>query len=112
MDATNGGLNPFRLCLIFDNISVCHGCKNRYAKNAGAPQDLCVQHEEWHTFSVPSVPTPQQCFGNVYYHPSVPCIQSVWAHFDPHTIVIPPEIVFSLQDSQKQLIRLQFSIQL
>ena len=112
VDPTNGGLNPFRLCFIFGNISVCHGCKNRYAKTAGAPQDLCIQHEEWRTFSVPNIPTPQQRFGNVYYHPSVPCIQSVWAYFDPQTIVIPPEIVPLLQDSHKQLIRLQFGIQL
>ena len=83
VDPTNGGLNPFRLCFIFCNINVCHGCKNRYAKNAGAPHDICVQHEEWRTFSVPNMPGPQQRFGNVYYHRNVKCIQSVWAHFDP-----------------------------
>ena len=69
VDLTNGSLNPFHLCFIFGNISLCHGCKNQYAKDAGAPRDLCFQHEEWRTFSVSSVPTPQQRFGNVYYHP-------------------------------------------
>ena len=58
------------------------------------------------------MPGPQQRFGNVYYHPNVPCIQSVWAHFDPRSIVILPETIPLLRESHKEVIQLQFGITL
>ena len=35
-------VNPFCLCFIKDNISVCIGCKNSYENNYQPPNDLSV----------------------------------------------------------------------
>ena len=70
MDATSGGAYPFRVCMIAGNISVCNGCNGRY-KKVGPPHDICLQHEEWRTFTPHGSTTPQTRFGNVYYHCSL-----------------------------------------
>lgn len=89
-DPTNGGLYPFRVHVISGNIAVCHGCKCRYQK-LGPPHDLCLQHEEWRTFT-PCGSMPQSRFGNVYYHCSVNCVMSVWPQFIPCSVVVPPDL--------------------
>ena len=60
----------FTLCFITGNISTCIGCKNKYptCTSPQAPQDLCIKHQEWRQYSIPSSATPQSKFGNAYYH--------------------------------------------
>ena len=43
----------FSLCIHSGNISVCNGCRNKFDKNASPPNDLCIQHQEWHSFIYP-----------------------------------------------------------
>ena len=57
---------PFRICFVTGNISVCNGCKGKYHKESGPPHDLCMQHEEWRTFTSSGPTTQQSRFGNVY----------------------------------------------
>ena len=46
-------------------ISVCHGCKCRYHKLGPPHNIICLQYEEWHTFTPPGSFTAQSQFGNV-----------------------------------------------
>ena len=55
-------LNPFSLCFIKGNISVCIGCKNRYPKNAQPPDDLCICYQEWREFTPSGSETVQSKF--------------------------------------------------
>ena len=50
-DPTNGGLHRFRVHFISGNISVCNGCKKKYGKALGPPFNICLQHEEWRSFT-------------------------------------------------------------
>ena len=45
--------SPFKVHFIVGNISVCNGCRGRYSKELGSPYDLCIQHEEWRSFTLP-----------------------------------------------------------
>ena len=67
---------PFVLCFVTGNISVCYGCRQRYSKPCQPPHDLCVRHKEWREFFAPGSVTAQTRFGNVYYHCNTPCIQA------------------------------------
>ena len=102
------GGRPFQLCFIRGNISICHGCKQHYVKDAGPPFDLCISHEEWRTFRLPSCAEPQSRFGNVYYHANVPCIKAVWPHFNPATLLIPPDL--KVQPVHDELLQHHFGI--
>ena len=66
----------FRLCFRSGNISVCNGCCNKFDKQTKPPDDLCVQHEEWHTYTSPVSKLPESRFGNAYYHAKPCCIIS------------------------------------
>ena len=81
LDQTNVGAYPFRVHLITGNISVCHGCKGRYDKKLGPPNNICLQHEEWRTFTPPGSSEKQSRFANVYYHCNVSCVMAVWPTF-------------------------------
>ena len=67
---------PFVLCFVTGNISVCYGCRQKYQKPCQPPHDLCVRHKEWREFFAPGSATAQTRFGNVYYHCNTPCIQA------------------------------------
>ena len=95
IDPTSNGMYPFRVHFISGNISVCNGCKGRY-RHLGAPYDICLQHEEWRTFT-PQGLSQQTRFGNVYYHCSVPCVRAVWPSFIPHSVIVPLEVKTHLQ---------------
>ena len=41
---------PFVLCFVTGNISVCYGCRQKYPKPCQPPDDLCVRHKEWREF--------------------------------------------------------------
>ena len=59
--------NEFKLCFRTGNISTCNGCRNKFSKKASLPQDLCIQHAEWRTFTSPSTQLPDSRFGNAYF---------------------------------------------
>ena len=58
MDPSDGGVYPFRVHFIGGNISVYNGCKGKY-KKLGPPHDICLQHEEWRSFTPHGSSTPQ-----------------------------------------------------
>ena len=80
---------PFVLCFISGNISVCYGCRQKYPKPCVPPNDLCVRHKEWREFFPPGSATAQARFGNVYYHCNVPCIQARCPFFSSNLLQIP-----------------------
>ena len=69
---------------------MCYGCKQRHLKELGPPNDICIQHEEWHTCMVGG--TSQSLFGNAYYHASIACVHLVWPSFQPSMLVVLPAI--------------------
>ena len=50
---------PFELCFISRNISVCYGWRQKYPKPCVPPNDLCVWHKEWREFFSPGSATAQ-----------------------------------------------------
>lgn len=98
-------MQPFVLTFIRGNISVCFGCKQHYRKPVSPPNDLCLMHREWRTFTTPSSPSPQSRFGNAYYHPNLPCIQSMWPLFNPQQhLVITGDTTAALLPSHRQVL--------
>ena len=100
----------FTLCRITGNISVCIGCRGRYQKSALPPDDMCIQHQEWREYSVPSSPMPQFRFGNVYYHFNPTCVWSRCHWFVPCQLQIPANL--SLNEVHKYRLSSLFNIQL
>ena len=41
---------PLELGFIGGNISVCYGCRQKYAKPSCPPNDLYVKHKEWREY--------------------------------------------------------------
>ncbi len=109
MDPTCGGMYPFRLHFISGNISVCNGCKGRY-KKLPPPHDLCLQHEEWRTFTPQGSVSSQTRFGNTYYHCNVSCVFAVWPSFVPSSVVIPIEVQACLLPEHKQWLYVNFGV--
>ena len=91
------------------NISVCNGCKGKY-KKLGPPHDICLQHEEWRSFTPHGSSTPQTRFGIVYYHCSISCVRSVWPSFLPNSVVVPEYIWPRLLLHHKNMLRTTFGI--
>ena len=87
---------PFELSFISGNISVCYGCRQKYAKPCGPPNDLCVKHKEWREYFPPGSAMPQSRYGNCYYHCNVPCIQAKCPYFQAHMLRIPPTVAVQL----------------
>lgn len=83
---------PFTLCFIMGNISVCYGCRQKYRKPCQPPEDLCVQHKEWREFFPSGSATTQTRFCNVYYHCNAPCIQARCPYFKADQLIIPAMI--------------------
>ena len=110
LDPSGGGANPFRVHFIMGNISVCNGCKRTYDKKIGLPHDLCLQHEEWRTFTPPGSSDKQSRFGNVYYHCNVACIMAIWPTFIATSVVVPPEIQHKLLPEHKHFIYATFGV--
>ena len=53
--------------------------KQKYLKELGPPNDICIQHEEWHTYMVGG--TSQCRFGNAYYHASIAYYHAKFAYY-------------------------------
>lgn len=100
--------HPFTLCFVSGNISVCHGCKQRYVKDAGPPYDLCVKHEEWRTFRLSAATDSQSRFGNVYYHANAPCIRAIWPMWLATSLIVPPDL--PLEPIHKDFLASHFGI--
>ena len=108
-DPTSCGMYSFRVHFISGNISVCNGCKGKY-RPLGAPYDICLQHEEWRTFTPQGSSRQHSRFGNVYYHCSVPCVRVVWPSFIPDLVVVPLEIKAHLQQEHKDYLFVNFGV--
>lgn len=66
--------NPFVLCFIKGNISVCFGCKNKYPKSPSPPYNICIRHTEWREYVPRGSEDKHTKYGNVYYHCRLYCI--------------------------------------
>ena len=103
--------NPFCLCFIRGNISVCIGCKNRYEKSPRPPNDLCIKHQEWREFTPVGSETPQSKFSNVYYHCKPQCVWLRCADFNP-SLLDTSAVVEQLSSIHKEFLANQFGIYL
>ena len=101
---------PFSLCKISGNISVCAGCRNKYSKTAGPPEDMCIRHQEWREYTSPGSQTPARRYGNVYYHFDPQCVWHRCAAFIPSQLQIPPEVMDQLDQSHKVKLAMVFNI--
>ena len=100
-------MNPFCLCFVKGNISVCIGCKNRYEKNLQPPNDLCIKHQEWREFTPVGSETPQSKFSNVYYHCKPQCVWLRCADFNP-SLLDTSAIVEQLTSVHKEFLAIHF----
>ena len=95
--------SAFRLCFRAGNISVCNGCHGRFDKHAESSHNLCVQHEEWRSYTSPVTGLPESRFGNAYYHAHPHCILVKWSNFYPTDLQVPNEIKDHLTNEHKEL---------
>ena len=109
-DPTNGGLHPFRVHFISGNISICNDCKKKYDKALGPPLNICLQHEEWRSFTPHGSSEKQNRFGNAYYHCNSACVMSVWPSFIPTSVVVPVEVQSKLLPQHKEFLFASFGI--
>ena len=86
---------PFKLAVISGNISKCSGCGNKYSKPPLPPYDLCIQHSQWRSYTLPNG-DPQSKFSNAYYDVNLPFIRRNWPHFSPADLIISPEMSLKL----------------
>ena len=100
----------FRLCFRTGNISVCSGCRNKFDKQAKPPNDLCVQHEEWRSYTSPVSKLPKSWFGNAYYHANPHCILARWPRFSPGDLLVPEDIQSRLSPQHKALVSNLFGV--
>jgi hypothetical protein len=87
---------PFELCFVSGNLSVCYGCRQKYPKPCQPPHDLCVRHKEWREFFAPGSATAQTRFSNVYYHCNTPCIQARCPFFTSYMLEVTAFMVTQL----------------
>lgn len=104
--------DKFEFCFRTGNISVCHGCKNRFDKQARPPLDLCIRHSEWRSFTSPVSHQLEARFGNAYYHTNPLCISARWPTFCPHATQIGEEVLNQLLPVHKEFIATYFGITL
>ena len=104
--------NPFILCRIAGNISVCAGCHNHYGKNVVEPDDMCIKHKEWREYTPQGSQVPQSRYGNVYYHFEPQCVWLRCSWFIPSQLEIPPDIHSQLGFSHKTKLSMLFNINL
>ena len=53
----------FTLIFRKENISVCYGCKGKFAKQPAAPHDLVIQHQDYQMYTLPD-DTVKHKYGN------------------------------------------------
>lgn len=74
------------------------------------PNDLCVQHAEWQTYTSPVTREPESRFGNAYYHANPSCIIHKWPTFHPGALEIPSDMLHLLKAEHKRIISSLFGI--
>ena len=82
----------------------------KYDKKVGPPHDLCLQHEEWRTFTPPGSTDKQSRYGNVYYHCNLVCVMAVWPAFIASLVVVSLEMQSKLLPEHKHFIYSTFGI--
>ena len=88
---------PFEVCFIGGNISVCYGCRQKYPKyNRPPPSDICIKHKEWREYFPTGSATPQSKYGNCYYHCNIPCILAKCPYYQGKMLKIPPTVAAQL----------------
>ena len=73
---------PFTLCFISGNISVCYGCRQKYQKPCQPPDDLCVRHKEWRDYFPSDTATAQTNFA-MYIIIAMHPVFKLGVHFSP-----------------------------
>jgi len=101
--------STFILCFIKGNISVCIGCQNKYSKTREPPNDLRIKKQEWRQFTPQGSDTPQQKFGNVYYHCKRDCVWPWCPFFDPLQLDTS-EVFDQLEDTHKEYLQTVFHV--
>ena len=101
----------FNLHFIRGNISRCAGCKGKYVKPASAPNDLCIQHEEWRQVTYANSSTPSSVFSNSYYHCNLHCLRVNWPLFQPFQLVVLPAVAAKLKKEHWDFLRSSFGYQ-
>ena len=94
----------FTLCFISRNISTCFGCKNWFAKKLQPPNDLLIRSQDWREFLSPVTDTPQERFGNVYYHCRTECVWIRWPAFLPQQITVLPDVLQEMTETHKEYV--------
>lgn len=100
----------FCLCFRTGNISVCSGCRNKFDKQAKPPNDLCIQYEEWRSYTSSVSKIPESHFGNAYYHANPHCILARWPRFSSGDLIVPENIKGRLSPQHKTLISNLFGV--
>jgi hypothetical protein len=59
--------------------------------NSLPPNNICIQHEEWHSYISPVTKLPESRFGNAYYHANPHCILARWPVFFPGHVIVPED---------------------
>ena len=107
--------NPFYVRFIAGNIRICQGCRSILRCADGSvpapPFDLCVAHAECHSFrdATGILRTPQK-EQPAHYHLNILCIRALATDFVPSSIIVPPDVLPSLGQVHKELLRLVFGI--
>ena len=91
--------------------AICTGCKGKYVKPASAPNDLCIQHEEWHQVTYANSSTPSSVFSNSYYHCNLHCLRVNWPLFQPFQLVVLPAVAAKLKKEHWDFLRISFGYQ-
>ena len=98
-------LEPFSVCLRFGNVSVCHGCRNRFS----AADSIVVRHSEFRQFTSPRTGLPAVKYGNVYYHTRKKCLELRWGG-SLTNVTISDELKMKLTPAQASILREEFAI--
>ena len=98
-------LEPFSVCLRFGNVSVCHGCRNRFS----AADSIVVRHSKFRQFTSPHTGLPAVKYGNVYYHARKKCLELRWGG-SLTNVTISDELKMKLTPAQASILREEFAI--
>ena len=102
----------FLICFRSGNISVCNGCRNKFDKQAKAPHDLCIKHQEWRLFTSPVSHQPDKRFSNAYYHCNPTCVLARWPYFVPSNswLIVSDDVKQRLHEIHKEYIYIHFGV--
>jgi hypothetical protein len=79
-------------------------------KDATAPNDMCVKHQEWQEYTPPGTDARQSRYGKAYYHFDNWRIWLKHPWFIPNQLVIPNDKIPMLTQVRKLKLRDLFDI--